>query len=96
MTKPLSELINKIPSNVNIEATLAANEILEKKMKIIEYFKKKLNHIRNNKSMLCPFHKEKTPSFTYNKLTGGFFCFGCGKTGNISQESEKIQEYLRS
>jgi DNA primase len=31
---------------------------------------------------LCPFHQEKTPSFTVNPVMGIFKCFGCGKGGN--------------
>ncbi|MEM7442948.1 MAG: DNA primase [Pseudomonadota bacterium] len=32
---------------------------------------------------LCPFHKEKTPSFTVNDDKGFFHCFGCGAHGDI-------------
>jgi DNA primase len=31
---------------------------------------------------LCPFHEEKTPSFTVRVDKGVFFCFGCGKGGD--------------
>lgn len=31
---------------------------------------------------LCPFHNEKTPSFTVSSAKGIFKCFGCGKGGN--------------
>ena len=32
---------------------------------------------------LCPFHAEKTPSFTVNPELGLFKCFGCGKGGDL-------------
>ena len=31
----------------------------------------------------CPFHNEKTPSFTVNDTKGFFHCFGCGAHGDI-------------
>lgn len=32
---------------------------------------------------LCPFHAERTPSFTVNEEKGIFHCFGCGIGGNV-------------
>ena len=32
---------------------------------------------------LCPFHSERTPSFTVNEEKGIFHCFGCGTGGNL-------------
>ncbi|MCX5907806.1 MAG: DNA primase [Deltaproteobacteria bacterium] len=32
---------------------------------------------------LCPFHAERTPSFTINEEKGIFHCFGCGAGGNL-------------
>ena len=33
-------------------------------------------------SGLCPFHREKTPSFTLNDDKGFYHCFGCGAHGD--------------
>jgi DNA primase len=32
---------------------------------------------------LCPFHDEKTPSFSVNPADKFFYCFGCGKGGDV-------------
>lgn len=32
---------------------------------------------------LCPFHKEKSPSFTVNDEKGFYHCFGCGAHGDV-------------
>jgi DNA primase len=32
---------------------------------------------------LCPFHREKTPSFTVDRSKGLFYCFGCGTGGDV-------------
>lgn len=42
----------------------------------------KLKRTGKNYSGLCPFHKEKTPSFTVNSDKQFYYCFGCGAGGN--------------
>jgi DNA primase len=42
-----------------------------------------LRRVGRNHIGLCPFHSEKTPSFTVNEDRGIFHCFGCGAGGNV-------------
>lgn len=45
---------------------------------------------------LCPFHNEKTPSFTVYPATQSFYCFGCGSGGDAITFLKKIEnlDYL--
>lgn len=45
---------------------------------------------------LCPFHSEKTPSFTVYPDNQSFYCFGCGKGGDIITFTRDIEnlDYL--
>ena len=50
--------------------------------------KKGANYIGN-----CPFHNEKTPSFTVSPSKGIYKCFGCGKGGNAIKFIMEIEHY---
>lgn len=66
-----------IPSET-IEQIAAANDIVEV---IGSYFP--LKRAGANFKALCPFHQEKTPSFTVNTQRQTFHCFGCGVGGSV-------------
>jgi DNA primase len=40
---------------------------------------------------LCPFHKEKTPSFHVSMETGRFYCFGCHEKGSVIDFVMKLE-----
>lgn len=63
-----NELVREIISKVNI-VELIGDHI-------------QLNKNGKNYQALCPFHNEKTPSFTVYAECGRFRCFGCGEKGD--------------
>lgn len=50
----------------------------------------KLERRGNSYWACCPFHHEKTPSFTVNAVDGYYHCFGCGVSGDVIKF---VQEY---
>ncbi len=40
---------------------------------------------------LCPFHQEKTPSFSVSADKGLYYCFGCGEGGDIFNFLQKME-----
>jgi len=61
----------------------------------------RLRRSGRNYSGLCPFHNEKTPSFSVNAERGFFHCFGCGAGGTVynfvmRQEGLTFPEAVRS
>ena len=58
---------------------------LRSKVSIVDVVGAKVKLVRKNREYtgLCPFHNEKTPSFTVNEAKGFYHCFGCGAHGDI-------------
>lgn len=50
-----------------------------------------LKRAGRNSVGLCPFHAEKTPSFTVSDERGLFHCFGCGESGSVFTFLMKIE-----
>ncbi len=63
--------------HATIERILDAAEISDVVSDFVTLRKRGVNQLG-----LCPFHNEKTPSFTVSSAKGIFKCFGCGKGGN--------------
>ncbi len=63
------DIINEIKYRNDIETAVSAYVNLKRRGK--------------NLVGLCPFHNEKTPSFTVYPENGSFYCFGCGAGGDV-------------
>ncbi len=58
---------------------------LREKVSIVDVVGAKVKLVRKGREYqaCCPFHNEKTPSFTVNESKGFYHCFGCGAHGDI-------------
>ncbi len=63
------DIINEIKNRNDIETTISQYVNLKRRGK--------------NLVGLCPFHSEKTPSFTVYPESASFYCFGCGVGGDV-------------
>ena len=45
--------------------------------------------------MLCPFHKEKTPSMTYSLQLNRYSCFSCGDKGTVDHLIRDLSKRLK-
>lgn len=68
-------------------------DILKEKTNIIEIVGEvvRLKKMGQNYSGLCPFHAERTPSFTVSERKQIFHCFGCHKGGDAIRFVQDIQ-----
>ncbi len=66
---------------------------LREKNEISEVISPYVNLRRRGTTMngLCPFHNEKTPSFTVYLETQSFYCFGCGAGGDVITFIRRIE-----
>ena len=68
INKTYTEVIDEIKSRLDILDVVQSRVVLKKK--------------GANYWGCCPFHNEKTPSFSVNVQKGIFKCFGCGEGGD--------------
>ncbi|MCJ7496561.1 MAG: DNA primase [candidate division Zixibacteria bacterium] len=83
-------MANFIPDEL-INQIREANDIVEVISEYLPIKKKGKSYMA-----LCPFHPEKTPSFSVSQERQIYHCFGCGKGGNVYtflMEHEKLSFY---
>lgn len=78
------DVINEIKYRNDIETTISQYVNLKRRGK--------------NLVGLCPFHGEKTPSFTVYPETASFYCYGCGVGGDVFTFTSLIEnlDYIES
>lgn len=72
-------MYNRLPEEL-IEEVRTGNDIVDVVSEYVRLEKKGKDYFG-----LCPFHKEKTPSFSVAATKQIYYCFGCGKGGNVIQ-----------
>ncbi|RYE24893.1 MAG: DNA primase [Sphingobacteriales bacterium] len=75
-------------SPASIQQVLDRADVVDVVGQFVRLKKRGANYIAN-----CPFHNEKTPSFSVSAAKGIYKCFGCGKAGNVVtfvQDHEKL------
>lgn len=77
--------------HVTIEKIMDSSDIVDVIGEFVQLRRRGSNYLG-----LCPFHNEKTPSFTVSPTKQIFKCFGCGESGNVIsfiKEHEKLNYY---
>jgi DNA primase len=75
------------PENI-IEEIMSANDIFRCDIRCVHLTKKGTTYFG-----LCPFHNEKTPSFSVSPGKQMYYCFGCGEGGNVITFVMKYENY---
>ena len=76
----------RIPKE-KIEEVRAASDVVDVVGDYVQLKKKGANYFG-----LCPFHAEKTPSFSVNPSLGIYKCFGCGVAGDVFEFVMAIEQ----
>ncbi|QGR02402.1 DNA primase [Ehrlichia ruminantium] len=62
-------------------------DLIKSKVKLSDVVSQRVKLTKRGSNIigLCPFHSEKTPSFTVSDEKGLYYCFGCGVSGDVIQ-----------
>ncbi len=72
--------------DASLQAVLASADIVDVVSGYTSLRKRGATHLG-----LCPFHQEKTPSFTVSADKGLYYCFGCGEGGDVVRFVQRME-----
>lgn len=72
--------------DASVESVLAAADIVD----VVSAYTT-LRKRGNTHTGLCPFHQEKTPSFSVSADKGLYYCFGCGEGGTVFTFLQRVE-----
>src|SRR5216117_3635479 len=89
------DAFNKMISPQTIQQIISRIDIIDVVGEFVRLKKRGANYLG-----LCPFHGEKSPSFTVSPAKEIYKCFGCGRSGNtisfiMEHEKYSYEEALR-
>ena len=84
------------PHNINVPTQSSDDAFAEVKAKVdlVKVVQERVRLTRRNKDFwgLCPFHQEDSPSFKVNPQMQSWYCFGCGRSGDVFTFVELIEK----
>lgn len=78
-----------------LDSSKAIIDEIQQRINIVEVVREYVSLTKQGKNHvgLCPFHNEKTPSFSVSEEKNLFYCFGCGEGGNVFQFLMKYKNH---
>lgn len=89
----LAYLNEKIDNNKKSSYYSESQIAQAKAFKIESIFPNPLRQVGGRLQGRCPFHQDKTPSFTIYPHTNSFYCFSCNRGGSIITYIQMTKEY---
>ena len=85
-------ILPKIPGTRFYTSEGYLKHIQENNLKEIEKRIELQKHSEGMYVAICPFHEEKTPSFSVHVLKNMYHCFGCGEHGELEEFAKKFDD----
>lgn len=84
--------------NLFIEEVISSDDVFKEareRLDIVEVAQRYGLQLDRHGKCLCPFHSEKTPSFTISREKQLWYCFGCNEGGDVIELTAKLLSLSR-